>query len=262
MFVRYLALASATSIGLTAQISVAPIDDSLKSYISILTYGTAAFDGALQELLPASSRPATGHVQAGSGPTSCYVPTALPYCVIVQDISGEPLLGIHVVFRTLGMDGKTFTYSYLSTNTDPINGPVLKPNGYRSYSPLENTDLEYLSRLRQITVSIEWVIIPTGVFLGPDTFGQFNTIKSRQEAESWLVSRLTPLLTSPSALRAELEALSATQVAESRGLFQQDVYNRTVRDAARLISRLMQTRIDAPGEYLTHLARQIPVIKQ
>src|SRR6266849_5368086 len=106
MFVRYLALASATSIGLTAQISVAPIDDSLK------------------------------------------------------------------------------------------------PNGYRSYSPLENTTIEYLSRLRQITVAVEWVITRTGIFLGPDTFGQFNTIKSRQEAESWLVSRLTPLLTSPSALGA------------------------------------------------------------
>jgi hypothetical protein len=257
MFVRYLALASATSIGLTAQISVAPIDDSLKPYVSILTFGTAAFDGALQELLPASSRPATGHVQAGSGPTSCYVPTALPYCVIVQNISGEPLLGIQVVFRT-----EALTYSYLSTNTDPINGPVLKPNGYRSYSPLENATIEYLSRLRQITVSVEWVITRTGIFLGPDTFGQFNTIKERQEAESWLVSRLTPLLTSPSALRAELEALSATQVAEPRGLFQQDVYNRTIRDTARRISRLMQTRNHAPGEYLTHLARQTPVIKQ
>ena len=261
MFVRYLVLASATSIGLTAQISVAPIDDSLKPYVSILTYGTAAFDRALQELLP-SSRPATGHVQAGSGPTSCYVPTALPYCVIVQNISAEPLLGIHVVFRTEASNGKILTYSYLSTNTDPINGPVLRPNGYRSYSPLENTNVEYLSRLRQITVSIESIITSTGVFLGPDTFGQFETIQSRQKAESWLVSRLTPLLTSPSALRAELDALSATQVAESRGIFQQDVYNRTIRDTARRISRLMERRSDAPGEYLTHLARQTPVVKQ
>ena len=100
---------------LTAQISITPIPDALKPYISILKYGTPEYDAALQQLVPAAFLPVASPL--------------LPYSVIVHNASAEDLKGFQVVFRKFKLEVSGRPYAILSYNLDPAVPPVLAEIG-------------------------------------------------------------------------------------------------------------------------------------
>jgi hypothetical protein len=266
MLLRGVTLSFVSFMALTAQVSVSPIAHELTPYISVLAYGTAAYHEAAREIMPGSSLAVLSSI--------------LPYSVIVQNVSNEPLLGVSVAFRNESSDGKTRPYSFTSRNMDPTTKPVLLPGGYALYTPspplylaisrkhpVESlalpTILADLSRERQITFAVEAVITSRGVLLGPDTLGSFDMIQAEQEAERRLVDMLTQLSGSPSAQMAKLRALSEMQTVPSNDPFHRDFYNIALRNHAKHLLNLMQAGRDVnTSAFMAQTKRNIRIVRQ
>jgi len=270
MSFRYFALVFVMCFDLTAQVSIMPIADALKPYISVLRYGTPEYESALRRLVPAASLPIATPM--------------LPYSIVVQNVSSEPLRGINVVFRRLHADGSQRPDSILSWNLDPAV-TLLPANGYRFFSTffafaraigqpgsLAGLNQRHplaavatgLARERQITVSVEFVITSSGHVIGPDNLGRSSQIAAEQQAEKWLAGRLGAALESPEALVAQLQPLSEMQVSNAGAPFQMDFYNLKIQHDAALLVRYIQTtgRTDMAAKYVSRVSSSVPFSKQ
>ena len=263
---------------LTAQISITPIPDALKPYISILKYGTPEYDAALRQLVPAASLPIASPL--------------LPYSVIVHNASTEDLRGFQVVFRKFKLEVSGRPYAILSYTLDPAVPPEFPANGYRLLSPffplndaIRSTSSPHnasstsslqdlnrrlpladaaaeLSREKAITVSVELIITPGGVVIGPDSLNSFSRITAERQAQVWLAGRLG-VLSSSTARVAELQALSAQQISRAGGPFNMDFYNLKIQRDAKLLLRVTQAGFSGViDDYITRAANLVQVVKQ
>jgi hypothetical protein len=255
----YFAFVLVSSVAL-GQLTISPLDDSLKPYVSILTDGTPSFEQAWQELVTKSSA-SGGHV--GVRGRAGYTPSTRPFYAIIQNISNEPLRGVVVVFTRQGRTGSPAVSSFTSLVTNPDAAPLLVPQQYREYTLLQNYTAEDLARYGEVTVSVEGVVTLKGVFLGPDAYHTFDAISARQQAEMWLVSRLMPLLASLPDVIAELESLSKTQVDSAPGRFERGTYYSAIRDTARQLLMLINLKgsADLLASRLSAMERQIRITK-
>jgi hypothetical protein len=265
MTLRRSVLGFLVPVSLTAQISIAPMADSLKAHISVLTYGSAEYDKALRNLVPAASLSSLSLM--------------LPYSVIVQNTSEEPLMGINVVFWKEGFDGKTLPYSFLSWNMDPAVPPVLAAKGYQFFSPSQPVNRAILqahpiekvsrsvslgqiatdlSRERRITFSVDAIITSRGAFLGPDALLRYDQIQAEERAKAWLAARLSALSGSASAQIAEMESLAAKQIPRSGNPFQLDAYNLRLQQDGKFVSKLMKAGwSNAASDYVSRVASSL-----
>jgi hypothetical protein len=174
---------------------------------------------------------------------------AVPYAVIVKNVSNQPLRGVGVTFGALR--GGVFRHrtSYASLTLDQAQTNQA-PGGYQLFfasgalsdaaqwgkmpARLSVSDMVTELNTYPIIASVEWVIDEKGHMVGPDRFHIYDQLSREQQARAALAKNLTasadPIAT--------LQAAANIQPGPRVSLFERDFYNEQLRrDALYLLRR-------------------------
>ncbi len=245
-------------------LTIEPLADSIAPYVEVLSNGSSGYLKAWDALMPEMS-------------TSLFAPI-LPFSIIVRNTSGMPLRGLTVLYVLQSKTGKENKFQFSARNLDSGTAPILRPNGYRFYSPSApaNDAVLYkrpellslmkpplasvastLAKSQSVKVSVEIIVDSNGDFRGPDRLGVFAAAKEEERAALWLASRLSGKATLEQ--RRELEGLSKLKPT-SRSAFDRDRYTETLANTARrLLAQMDSGRDGAVTRFLEYQRRQIAV---
>lgn len=248
-------------------LTVVPVPQTLSPYVSLLTPDMAAYARSFQGLV--------------SGLSPDMLAPIVPYSVILENASSQPLLGTSVVFTVEDAKGKTLRYSFNTIDLDPSSPTLLQPGAHRFVSisnPANHMVIEkrpeYLSRQRitlsqvvaelradmRVSVSVEAVITMNGLLLGPDSNGDLSRrVLAEQQADAFLLAQLAA---SPGSEIQVLRTLSALPVAKTGNPFMEDFYTLKLIDSAnQLLSLINRGGKTAVSGYIARVQKRVVVTR-
>lgn len=248
-------------------LTVVPVPTTLRPHVSLLTPDIPQYTRAFQDL--------------ASGLSPETLSPIVPYSVILENVSSQPLLGTSVVFTVEDSRGKTLRYSFNTIDLDPSSPTLLQPGTHRFVSisnpanhMVREKRPEYLSRQRitlsqaaaelrgnrRVSVSVEAVITMGGLLLGPDGNNDLSRrVLAEQQADAFLVGRLAA--SSGSEIEV-LKALSAQPVRRTGNPFAEDFYTLKLIDTSRqLLSLIGRGNTTAVSGYIGRVQKRVVVTR-
>ena len=245
-------------------VSIAPIPESLGSYISILVPGTQAYDAALATLLSGTQ-------------ILDRVRPILPYSIIVKNISSVNLRGLSVTFRFEDSSRVIRPYEFTALQMDSGRPGLLAAGEFRFFCPDADISRAILLKrsaeldrprsgsvmasnivdARKIAISIEGVVMPDGRFRGSDSLSVSKRLRAEQAADMWLAARLAELKSLNERISLLKSVSSSPIPSESEKIFDGDPYARKLHDTAGLLLTAATKQGDVLDNFISVVRRSI-----